>query len=72
MVICSTIDMFRQVIFWPGNILGLFRKFNVEKKFDFLSGNIDQKDFQKLMTSVMFPVDTDSYDFFMTEAILKV
>ena len=24
------------------------------------------------MTSVMFPVDTDSYDFFMTEAILKV
>ena len=45
MVICSTIDMFRQVIFWPDNILGLFRKFNVEKKFDFLSGNIDQKDF---------------------------
>jgi len=43
----------RKVIFWPDNILGLFRKFNVEKKFDFLS------------------VDTDSYDFFMTEAILK-
>ena len=66
--------MFRQVIFWPDNILGLFRKFNVEKKFDFLSGNIDQKDSQKHfhMTSVMFPVDTDSYDFFMTEAILEV
>ena len=64
--------MFRQVIFWPDNILGLFRKFNVEKRFDFLSGNIDQNDFQKHMTSVMSPVDTDSYDFFMTEAILEV
>jgi len=43
----------RKVIFWPDNILDLFKKFNVKKNFDFLS------------------VDTDSYDFFMTEAILK-
>ena len=41
-------------IFWPDNIVSLFRKYKVKKKFDLLS------------------VDTDSYDFFMTEAILEV
>ena len=43
-----------QVIFWPDNIVSLFDKFGVKKKFDFLSE------------------DSDSYDFFMTEAILEV
>ena len=42
----------QQAIFWPDNIISLFEKFGVKKKFDFLS------------------VDTDSYDFFMVEAIL--
>ena len=43
-----------QVIFWPDNIVSLFERFGVKKKFDFLSE------------------DSDSYDFFMTEAILEV
>ena len=43
-----------QVIFWPDNIVGLFKRFGVKKNFDFLSE------------------DSDSYDFFMTEAILEV
>ena len=43
-----------QVIFWPDNIVDLFKRFGVKKNFDFLSE------------------DSDSYDFFMTEAILKV
>ena len=43
-----------QVIFWPDNIVDLFKRFGVKKNFDFLSE------------------DSDSYDFFMTEAILEV
>ena len=43
-----------QVIFWPDNIVSLFKRFGVKKNFDFLSE------------------DSDSYDFFMTEAILEV
>lgn len=41
-----------KVIFWPSNIIQLFKKFEVKKEFDFLS------------------VDTDTYDWFMLEAIL--
>ena len=47
-------DKTYQVIFWPNNIVDLFKQFGVKKNFDFLSE------------------DSDSYDFFMTEAILKV
>lgn len=43
----------KKVIFWPDNIVSLFERFFVKKKFDFLSE------------------DSDSYDFFMTEAILE-
>ena len=42
-----------KVIFWPDNIVDLFKRFEVKKTFDLLS------------------VDTDSYDFFMLEAILE-
>ena len=42
-----------KVIFWPDNIVQLFKNFNVKNSFDLLS------------------VDTDSYDFFMLEAILE-
>ena len=42
-----------KVIFWPDNIVDLFKRFEVKKAFDLLS------------------VDTDSYDFFMLEAILE-
>ena len=42
-----------KVIFWPDNIVELFKRFEVKKTFDLLS------------------VDTDSYDFFMLEAILE-
>ena len=43
----------RKVIFWPNNIVSIFKKFGVKVSFDLLS------------------VDTDSYDFFMLEAILE-
>ena len=37
----DNLNLLPQVIFWPDNILDLFKKFNVKKKFDFLSGVLD-------------------------------
>ena len=39
-----------QVIFWPDNIVGLFKRFGVKKNFDFLSEDSDSYDFFMLET----------------------
>ena len=35
----------KKVFFWPDNILELFKKFGVKKKFDLLSVDVDSYDF---------------------------
>ena len=69
------LNLLPQVIFWPDNILDLFKKFNVKKNFDFLSGIKTYSwitNINNIESLIIISVDTDSYDFFMTEAILKV